>query len=167
MAGADVSVVETLHAARAAGVTVILDGETLLLEAAAEPPGAVLKALAQHKAEIVALLRPGQGGWSIEDWRVFFDERAAIAEFDGGLPREEAEARAFERCIVEWLNRNPCPSEPGRCAHCGGQEVSGAAVVPFGTEPGRHTWLHAECWSAWCHERTTEATKALQALSSQ
>ena len=124
MAGADVSVVETLHAARAAGVTVILDGEALLLEAAVEPPGALMEALARHKAEIVALLRPGQDGWSTEDWRVFFDERAAIAEFQGGLPRKEAEARAFDRCVVEWLNRNSRPSEPGRCAHCGGQEVS-------------------------------------------
>ena len=32
-------------------------------------------------------------------------ERAGIAEFDGGLPRPEAEALAFECCVVEWLNR--------------------------------------------------------------
>src|SRR3954468_14916795 len=28
-------------------------------------------------------LRPGDDGWSINDWQVFFDERAGIAEFDG------------------------------------------------------------------------------------
>ena len=42
-----------------------------------------------------ALLRTGRDSWSGEDWRAFFDERAGIAEFDGGLPRLEAEARAF------------------------------------------------------------------------
>ena len=47
-------------------------------------------------------------------------ERAGIAEFDGGLPRAEAETRAFECCVVEWLNRNPVCSPPGRCLDCGG-----------------------------------------------
>jgi hypothetical protein len=28
-------------------------------------------------------------------------------EFDGGLPRAEAEGQAFACCVVEWLNRNP------------------------------------------------------------
>ena len=36
-----------------------------------------------------ALLRTGRDSWSGEDWRAFFDERAGIAEFDGGLPRLE------------------------------------------------------------------------------
>ena len=35
----------------------------------------------------VAPLRTGRDSWSGEDWRAFFDERAGIAEFDGGLPR--------------------------------------------------------------------------------
>jgi hypothetical protein len=42
-----------------------------------------------------------------EDWRAFFDERAVIAEFDGGLPRDQAEARAFACCIAKRLNCNP------------------------------------------------------------
>jgi hypothetical protein len=54
--------------------------------------------------------------WSGEDWRAFFDERAAIAEFDGGLPREQAEARAFTYCVAEWLNRNPPRINNGRTA---------------------------------------------------
>jgi hypothetical protein len=53
-------------------------------------------------------------GWSREDWQVFFEERAGIAEFDGGLPRLEAEARAFTCCVAEWLNRNPVRSPPDR-----------------------------------------------------
>ena len=46
------------------------------------------------------MLRPGGDGWSGEDWRAFFDERAGIAEFDGGLPRDQAEARAFEDLVA-------------------------------------------------------------------
>jgi hypothetical protein len=99
--------------------------------------------------------------WSAEEWQVFFDERAGIAEFDGGLPRPEAEAYAFECCVVAWLNRHPVPSEPGRCAWCGKAESLGAVVLPFGTEPGTHTWLHAECWAAWQEARRGQAVKAL------
>ena len=30
------------------------------------------------------------------DWRIEFEERAAILEYDGGLSREEAESQAFD-----------------------------------------------------------------------
>ena len=107
------SAIKALNAARAAGVALALDGDVLVLCAASEPPAAVLDAVSRHKAEIVALLRPGRDGWSAEDWQAYFDERAGIFEFDGGLPRAEAEARAFECCVVEWLNRNPAYSPAG------------------------------------------------------
>ncbi len=42
-----------------------------------------------------------------EDWRALFDERAGIAEHNGGLARADAERRAFECCVMEWLWRNP------------------------------------------------------------
>ena len=105
----------------------MVDGDALALSAASAPPAAVLDALSRHKAEIIALLRPGRDGWSAEDWQVYFDERAGIAEFDGGLPRAEAEARAFECCVAEWLNRNPACSSPGRCLECGGKEKVGTS----------------------------------------
>jgi hypothetical protein len=34
--------------------------------------------------------------WDADDWQAAFDERAAILEFDGGLPREDAERLARE-----------------------------------------------------------------------
>ena len=153
-----------LRKARAAGIRLQIDGDDLVLEAFAVPPAAVVDALSQYKPEIVALLRPSRDGWSAEYWQVYFDERAGIAEFDGGLPREEAEARAFACCVVEWLNRHPCPSAPGRCAHCAGWESPGAVVLPFGTEPGTHVWLHAECWPTWHQARRAEAVAAMAAM---
>src|SRR6266446_6925415 len=103
-----------------------------LHEAALMPPPAVLEALARHKAEILALLRPGRDGWSAENWHVFFDERAGIAKFDGGLPRSDAEAQAFACCIVEWLNRNSAHSPPGRCLGCGDHEHGHDPLLPYG-----------------------------------
>jgi hypothetical protein len=56
-----------------------------------------------NKDAVLKSLRPGDGRWSAEDWQAFFDERAAIAEFDGGLPRTEAEMSAFQHCIEKYL----------------------------------------------------------------
>jgi hypothetical protein len=155
------SAAAVLRAARAAGVELAIDGNDLLLDAAAEPPASVVDALRRHKAEVVAMLRPGRDGWSAEDWQAFFDERAGIAEFDGGLSRAEAEAQALDCCIAEWLNRNPTRSAPGRCAWCGQAESRDDGVLPYGTEPGTHIWLHAECWPAWQETRQSQAREAL------
>jgi hypothetical protein len=99
------SAAQALQVARSAGIKVRIEGDDLLLEAAGPPPAAVLDLLSHNKKGILAILRPGRDGWSAEDWHVFFDERASIAEFDGRVPRSDAEARAFACCIVEWLNR--------------------------------------------------------------
>ena len=72
------SAAEALRAARTAGITVTLDGETLLLKATAEPPQAVLDALSRHKLAILDLLRPGQCGWTAEQWRAYFDKRYSL-----------------------------------------------------------------------------------------
>jgi hypothetical protein len=60
---------------------------------------------------------PEDGEWAPEDWLSYFDERAAVAEFDNGLSRQKAEAAAYESCVLEWLDRHftvqaldPCPA---------------------------------------------------------
>src|SRR5215472_1420938 len=158
------SAAEVLKAARAAGIELGLDGDDLLLAAAAPPPASLLDLLSLDKAGIVALLRPGRDGWSAEDWQAYFDERAGIAEFDGGLPRPEAEARAFECCVVEWLHRNFEPSPPGCCLACGGGDYAHDALLPHGIEPTGHVWLHSGCWPAWHAGRRAEAVAALKAM---
>ena len=157
------SAAEALRAAHAAGITVMFDGEDLVLEASAEPPQAVLDVLARHKLSILALLRPGQAGWTAEDWRACFDERAGFLEHDGGLLRVAAEVQAFESCLVEWLNRNPSSSPAGRCAWCGKSETPSVIVLPFGAGE-HHAWLHADCWPAWRQSRRSEAVLALRGM---
>ena len=159
------SAAEALTQARAAGIQVRIDGEALVLDASAPPPAEVLNLLARHKVDIVNLLRPGSDGWSGEDWREFFEERAGIAEFDGGMPREQAEARAFSCCVGEWLHRNPARSPSGRCNHCG---QSKGMLLPYLTgystkDPG-HTWLHQECSRAWHQAHRAKAVSALVAM---
>jgi hypothetical protein len=153
-----------LKTAHAVGVHVRIDGDDLELEAPAQPPQAVLELLSSHKADILRLLRPANDGWSPEDWRVFFEERAAILEFDGGLPRAEAEARAFAYCVTEWINRNPTPSAPGRCLGCGGGERPSDSLLPFGTDTIGHAWVHRTCWPAWYRAREAEAMVALNSM---
>ena len=105
------------------------------------------------------------GGVQIEqagpqDWRHFFGERAAVLEYDHELPKSEAEARAWEWCIVEWLNQHPAPSEPDRCAWCDKPEKVGM-IVPFGVEA---TWLHHDCWKPWHKKRSQEAASVMTKL---
>ncbi len=155
------SAFHALELARAAGVRIEIDGDALTLDADFAPPLAVLELLARHKAQVIALLRLGGDGWSGEDWRAFFDERAAIAEFDGGLPRDQAEARAFAGCVVEWLNRNPVLSPSGRCHGCGEAGHGQEPLLPFSAEPTGHAWLHSHCWPSWHDRRMTAARSAL------
>jgi hypothetical protein len=132
------SAAEALRAAYASGVRVTVEGESLVLEASVPPPPAVLNALSRYKVAIVALLRPTHGRWTADDWRA--------------------------RCVVEWLNQHPAPSPPGRCAWCGRPGSPGAVVLPFGTEPGTHTWLHAECWHYWHRARRADAVAAFNSM---
>jgi hypothetical protein len=134
------------------------------LSAASAPPTPVLDALSRHKAQIVALLRSAPDGWSAWDWKVYFDERAEIAEFDGGLPRAEAEAQAFECCVTEWLNCNPVRSQPGRCLGCGGSEHTYDKLLPYGAEPTGYAWLHSRCWETWHANRKATAAAALSLI---
>lgn len=156
------SAFQALKAARAAGVEIGIDGDALTLDAVAAPSASVLELLSRHKAGVIALLRIGSDGWSGEDWLALFDERAAIAEFDGGLARHIAEHRAFACCVEEWLDRNPAPSPSDRCLSCGCGEHDHDKLLPF--EPSGHSLLHSRCREA-CHaSRKAEAVVALTTL---
>jgi hypothetical protein len=88
---------DALRAAVVAGIRVAVDGKDLVWEAASEPPAALLKALARHKAEIIGLLDPAarmEGAPS----------SAAFAGHDGGIP--DAWAAALAK-----LSRQRCPPD--------------------------------------------------------
>lgn len=72
-----------------------------------------------------------------------------------------AKRRSFECDVVRWLDDHPSPSPAGRCAWCGTRETPDAVVLPFGSVPGTHTWLHAACWRPWQDARRAAAVIAL------
>jgi hypothetical protein len=155
---------QALQAAHAAGIQVRIDGDDLLLEAAVRPPAEVIDLLSRNKTVILAMLRPGADGWSAQDWQIFFEERAAIAEFDQSLTRRQAEQYALACCIAEWLNRHPVSSAPGRCLWCAGADHEHDPLLPYGVEPTGYAWLHLRCWEAWYAARKREAVAALKAM---
>lgn len=158
------SALQALKAARDAGVRIRVDGDAFNLEADAAPDAAVLKLLSRHKHEVISLLRNTSDGWPGEEWRAFYDQRAAIVKLDGGLPHRSAEAQAFACCVAEWLHRNPVRSSPGRCLGCGCGDHARDALLPFGAEPTGHAWLHSRCWDAWHAGRNDEAVAALSSI---
>ena len=140
------------RAARTAGVELRVDGEAWVWEAAAPPPAECDRPAFRNKPTLVALLRARRDGWFAEDWYASLTSGAVIAEFDGALPRRDAEAVAFRACVVEWLNRNPVCSPPvllvwpwrarGRCARAG-----------LATNRPGHAWLHSVCRGPWHNHR--------------
>jgi hypothetical protein len=122
-----------------------------------------LPLLRQNKSAIVAhLARAQRTAWDAEDWQAHFNERAGIAEFDAGMTRPEAEARAYDACVSEWCNQHPVRSEASRCHWCSEGQDRGT-VVPFGISPDL-AWLHSPCWPAWHRSRLADAAEALAAL---
>ena len=49
-------------------------------------------------------------GWDAADWHAYFEERAAIREYDGRVPRLEAEGLALQDVLSQWAVARPYPS---------------------------------------------------------
>jgi hypothetical protein len=158
------SVTSVLGLAERAGVQIQIDGDDLLLSASSEPPKVILHLISSHKLDIVALLRLCKLGWSPEDWQAYFTERAAIAQHDGKLPRQLADAQAFACCIVKWLELNLEPAPPGRCVKCGAASLPGNPLLPYGVGKFSQACLHDRCWAAWhiaCRSQAIEAMRLM------
>ena len=118
------SAAEVLRVARAAGVDVAAEGGDLALNAEHEPPAEVLALLAEHKAELLALLTPPRrgpnppapgglvarlvaAGATVRTWS---NGRGAMASIEApaGIPAElvaEVEARGW--AIIPGGKPNP------------------------------------------------------------
>lgn len=98
-----------------------------------------------------------------DEWLAFFDERAGIAEFDGGLSRAGAEGAAYQFCLLQWQYRNPLRSQPTSCCQCGAPERAGDVLLAVGLAPNQ-VWLHDGCWSAWRAVRVAQAEAFLATI---
>ena len=116
------SAVETLEAARAAGVRVSVEGVDLVIDADSAPPGALLEALRRDKVEILALFGgsiaehdggchdqsayPDLHGLTIDELQEIADKDWPIVQDDPAALESLAHAVA-NRCLRE---RGKCPS---------------------------------------------------------
>lgn len=118
-----------LRHAQDAGLHIQRAGDKLLVKGPRRA-AVVVKMLAMHKAEVLALLaqapdaptaKVGAGNPAAEPlfWRDFFEERAAHRQYDGGYPGVQAEQLAFGEAILEWHRRHGARADPRRCAGCG------------------------------------------------
>jgi hypothetical protein len=136
------------------GATVEPAGNRLILRAGSTAiPATLVSRVREAKADLIAMLAPRKNRGVIREKQ----------EHVGKSADQQFKHRTLEACIVEWLNQHPAPSMPERCARCGKPKSPSPVVLPFGTEPGTHTWLHAECWPAWHQVRRADAIAALRA----
>lgn len=89
--------VSVLRSLRAEGAVVTLDGANLRLRASGPLPPSVVSAARAEKASLVDLLTCYP---DFPDRLDDFEERAAIMEFDTGLPRAEAERLAWAEAFA-------------------------------------------------------------------
>lgn len=91
--------------AERAGLSVSANGNALVVRGPrrAEP-------LARRLIANKLLLLPLVSGPLPPEWHLLWDERAAIMEFDGGLPRERAEALAFAEVLEQMRLRGEGPA---------------------------------------------------------
>ena len=101
--------------------------------------------------------------WTSQAWIDHYEERAAIIEHDGELPRPEAERQAVADCIDHWLTLHPPEptSDNDGCVHCGADLGDDGVPVLAGSG---HTWLHSRCHHDWLAGRRRQAAEALQAM---
>lgn len=179
MEGNAVTAAPLVKAVHDAGGHLAIEDGKLKVSAPAPLPDALVGELRAHKTELLDFLATGRAGHGSGldraeapatddgmDWHHYFEERATIAEHDGGLSRQDAEARAWECAIVRWMNTNPPPkSDPDKCAGCGEPAGHiGTDAVPVLTGRGRHVWVHHTCHQRLMARRRAEAIEALTTI---
>jgi len=90
-----------LDQARRAGLSVVAEGDRLRIRGPRRAERLALSLIA-NKVAVLAVLadRTITVAELPPDWRVEFEERAAIREYDGGQLREHAEAEALREIVA-------------------------------------------------------------------
>ena len=90
---------ELIDAVVSFGAAIHLDGGRLILMPASKVPAELKTRLRECKPELLAYL--SRQSYDVQDSWAWIEERAAILEYDAGLPRNVADARAF----TQWFER--------------------------------------------------------------
>jgi hypothetical protein len=106
-----------LEDARAAGCSIEVEGGALVIESDRDPPVELIATLRRHKVELIAALVP-RDQTDADRWREFFQERAALREFDGRHCRSDAELLAWSELQARWNMERGERVSSGLCAGC-------------------------------------------------
>ena len=100
------AVAKLLDLARRHDIELVSKGQSVTMRAPAPPPPEVVAILQAHRDEIRAALtrQPANDPWDAHDYQTFFEERAAIAEYDGGCSALEAERTAYRHIFINALS---------------------------------------------------------------
>jgi hypothetical protein len=93
---------EVMNEAAAVGIRIAIDGDGLSLEAAAQPSKAIIELIAQHKPEIIDLLRSDRGG--LAEARVSWLDMVVAVDNEAGRHRiwhDELMRRAADDKLTE------------------------------------------------------------------
>jgi hypothetical protein len=154
-----------LRELRQRGVAIEAKGGQLIIDGLAHAlTDEIVASVKESKSELLQLIgRPeDRRAWGAEDWRAYFEERAAIRENDGEVSWAEAERLALEDTITQWLRLNPDPATDPRCGcvHCGLPDQTGNPLVPVLAQDGQ-AWVHDWCWARWTDALREEARNVL------
>ncbi len=112
----------------------------------------------------VAYVAPSDSGeWREADWRTFYEERAAIREYDGRRPRPEAERLACGETLVAWHKTHGEAPPRAFCAGCG-EPVSGAEIMEIWDGARVHLAPGYGCLIAYGRRWRAAAAKALAGM---
>ena len=120
--------------------------------------------LATPSVQVATKSKPPPEAFNAEDWRTYFDERAAIAEHDGGLDRTTAERQAFMCAVAQWMNTHPEPEgDLNVCHHCR-HRLADTDMLAVLNGPDGHVWLHPRCHQPFIEQRRAKAIVELKAM---
>jgi hypothetical protein len=98
--------------------------------------------------------------WDAEDWRIYFQERAAIREYDANVSREIAERRAWRETANRWWFELGTRFPANVCAGCE-RPVSTSDGIPLLYDQRVHD---ADCVIRFGRRWISEAAVALAAM---
>jgi hypothetical protein len=156
------SAAEVLRLARAAGISVGIDGDNLVLEAALPPPFSMRCRSTNLPSSPCCGLRAADGrprtGMSISTNEPASSNMTPACRTPNRNDARSGTASSSGSTVI------PPRRRPDAARGAVGRRRKTAVVLPFGTEPGTHVWLHAECWPAWHRARRDEAVVALRSI---
>lgn len=102
--------------------------------------------------------------WTTQDFIDYYEERAAVRQFDGGQSKAEAEAAALTDTIAQWLAMHPLiPDGMATCCRQCAKAIGPHALAVLA--PPGHVWVCNElCHAALLEARKAEALAAVAAM---